>query len=39
MLRAAGIQVVSDFLSDEARPHLAPYLYSGPGTREHPVGW
>jgi pyrimidine deaminase RibD-like protein len=39
MLRAAGIQVVSDFLSDEVRPHLAPYLYSGPGTREHPVGW
>jgi pyrimidine deaminase RibD-like protein len=39
MLRAAGVQVVIDFLSDEARPHLEPYLYGGPGTREHPVGW
>jgi len=39
MLREAGIKVVTDFLSDEARPHLAPYLYGGPGTTEHPMGW
>jgi pyrimidine deaminase RibD-like protein len=39
MLRDAGIPVITDFLSDEARPHLAPYLYGGPGTAEHPVGW
>jgi pyrimidine deaminase RibD-like protein len=39
MLRDAGIRVVTDFLSEEARPHLAPYLYAGLGTREHPVGW
>jgi pyrimidine deaminase RibD-like protein len=39
MLREAGIPVTTDFLSDEARPHLAPYLYGGPGTPEHPVGW
>src|SRR5215467_11608716 len=39
MLRDAGIRVVTDFLSGEARPHLAPYLYGGPGTPEHPVGW
>ncbi len=39
MLRAAGIRVVTDFLSDEVRPHLAPYLYGGPGTAEHPMGW
>jgi pyrimidine deaminase RibD-like protein len=38
MLRAAGIRVVTDFLADEARPHLAPYLYSADGT-EPPVGW
>jgi pyrimidine deaminase RibD-like protein len=39
MLRDAGTRVVTDFLSDEARPHLEPYLYGGPGTKEHPVGW
>ena len=39
MLREAGIPVTTDFLSEEARPHLAPYLYGGPGTPEHPVGW
>ena len=39
MLRDAGIRVVTDFLSEEARLHLAPYLYGGPGTPEHPVGW
>jgi len=39
MLREAGIPVTTDFLSAEARPHLAPYLYGGPGTPEHPVGW
>ena len=39
MLRDAGIRVVTDFLSDEASPDLAPYLYGGPGTAEHPVGW
>jgi pyrimidine deaminase RibD-like protein len=38
MLRDAGIPVVTDFLSDEARPHLAPYLY-GPDGSEPPVGW
>jgi pyrimidine deaminase RibD-like protein len=39
MLRAAGIRVVTDFLSDEVRPRLASYLYGGPGTAEHPMGW
>ena len=39
MLREAGIPVTTEFLSEEARPHLAPYLYGGPGTPEHPVGW
>lgn len=39
MLRDAGTRVVTDFLSDEARPLLEPYLYGGPGTKEHPVGW
>jgi pyrimidine deaminase RibD-like protein len=39
MLRDAGIRVVTDLLSDEARVHLAPYLYGGPGSPEHPVGW
>jgi pyrimidine deaminase RibD-like protein len=38
MLRDAGIQVVTDFLAEEARPHLAPYLY-GAGESEPPVGW
>jgi pyrimidine deaminase RibD-like protein len=39
MLRDAGIKVITDFLTDEVRPHLAPYLYAGPGTKEPPVGW
>ena len=38
MLRDAGIPVVTDFLSDEARPHLAPYLYGADGS-EPPMGW
>jgi pyrimidine deaminase RibD-like protein len=38
MLRAAGIRVVTDFLAEEARLHLAPYLYGAEGT-EPPVGW
>jgi len=39
MLRDAGITVITDFLRDEAYPELAPYLYGGPGTKEHPMGW
>ena len=39
MLRDAGIYVVTNFLIDEAHPDLAPYLYGGLGTPEHPVGW
>jgi pyrimidine deaminase RibD-like protein len=27
MLRDAGITVIADFLADEARPHLEPYLW------------
>lgn len=27
MLREAGMVVISDFLTDEVRPHLEPYLY------------
>ena len=38
MLREAGIRVVTDFLADEARPHLAPYLFGAEGT-DPPVGW
>lgn len=30
MLREAGIEVVTDLLTEEARPHLAPYLYKEP---------
>lgn len=37
MLRDAGIPVVIDLLADEARPHLAPYLYGA--DEEPPVGW
>lgn len=37
MLRAARIRVVTDFLADEARPHLAPYLTGPDGSA--PVGW
>ena len=39
MLREAGIEVVTDFLVEEARPHLAPYLHGAPGSEEPPVGW
>lgn len=39
MLRDAGVQVTTDFLAEEARPHLAPYLYGAPGGQEPPVGW
>lgn len=38
MLREAGVRVVTDFLADEARPHLAPYLYGAEGS-DPPVGW
>jgi hypothetical protein len=38
MLREAGIRVVTDFLVDEARPHLARYLYGADGNMP-PVGW
>jgi pyrimidine deaminase RibD-like protein len=37
MLREAGIPVVTDFLRDEASPHLAPYLHGGGA--EPPMGW
>ena len=30
MLRNAGVRVVTNFLREEARPHLAPYLYRAP---------
>ncbi len=39
MLRDAGIPVVSGLLADEARGHLAPYLYGAPGSDEPPVGY
>lgn len=39
MLRDAGIEVVTDFLIEEARPHLEPYLHGASGTEEPPVGW
>ena len=38
MLREAGIRVVTDFLADEARPHLTPYLFGAEGS-DPPVGW
>ncbi len=38
MLREAGIPVVTDFLRDEASPHLAPYLH-GAGGSEPPMGY
>ena len=38
LLREAGIRVVTDFLCDEARSHLAPYLYGADGN-EPPIGW
>jgi len=31
MLRDAGVRVIANFLSEEARPHLAPYLNRAPG--------
>lgn len=39
MLREAGIEVHTDFLTDEARPHLAPHLYGAGDGQEPPVGW
>lgn len=38
MLRETGIRVVTEFLADEVRPHLAPFLYGSDGN-EPPVGW
>jgi pyrimidine deaminase RibD-like protein len=38
LLRAAGIPVTTDFLADEARPHLQPYLH-GAGGAAPPMGW
>ena len=38
MLRAAGIPVVTDFLREEAAPHLAPYLHGADGS-DPPMGW
>jgi pyrimidine deaminase RibD-like protein len=38
MLRDAGIPVVTDFLADEASPHLSPYLWGAKGA-EPDVGW
>jgi pyrimidine deaminase RibD-like protein len=38
MLRDAGIPVVTDFLSDEASPHLTPYLYGAEGNGPD-MGW
>jgi pyrimidine deaminase RibD-like protein len=34
MLREAGMTVVTDFLTEEARPHLAPYVYQAPENEE-----
>ena len=39
MLRDAGIEVVTDFLTEEARPHLAPNLHGASGAEDPPVGW
>ena len=39
MLREAGIEVVTEFLVEEARPHLELYLHGAPGSEEPPVGW
>lgn len=38
MLRDAGITVVTNFLADEASPHLTPYL-CGPDGSAPPMGW
>ncbi len=32
LLSAAGTRVVTDFLTEEATPHLAPYLYGAGGS-------
>jgi len=39
LLRAAGVTVVTEFLVDEARPHLAPYLHGATGGAAPPMGW
>jgi pyrimidine deaminase RibD-like protein len=42
MLRAAGIPVVTDFLREEAVPHLGPYLHGGlhgSDGSDPPMGW
>ena len=40
MLRDAGIPVFTDFLTAEAAPHLAPYLYRPDGSEPPPeMGW
>jgi pyrimidine deaminase RibD-like protein len=38
MLRDAGISVVTDFLAEEVRPELGPYLLGGSGGSA-PIGW
>jgi len=38
MLRDAGMVVITDFLADEASPHLAPYLHGADG-EDQPMGW
>ena len=38
MLRDAGVRVITNFLSEEAWPHLAPYLYRAPGRTVWPSG-
>jgi len=38
MLREAGIEVVTDCLSEEAKRDLGPYLY-GASEQEPPIGW
>lgn len=38
MLREAGIEVVTDFLVDEARADLEAYLWGAPGS-DPPIGW
>jgi pyrimidine deaminase RibD-like protein len=38
LLRAGGVEVITDFLTEEARPHLAPHLH-GAGSAAPPMGW
>jgi pyrimidine deaminase RibD-like protein len=38
MLRDAGMVVITDFLADEASPHLSPYLHGADG-EDQPMGW